>query len=342
MPLIDDRDSRIALEAETQRLHIRVELPATVTIDKTECRLLNLSLGGFRIAHAKAEQLKDKGRQDIVIAFDFNAFSFTIQAQAEPCHGQKNELAYRFVSLSGQQASLIRHVVRSYLSGQIFTVNDMLHVAGRDAATQKRPVANQNQKPWRRFFATALPMLAIVIALGAMAWLIGSNIYDSQKYVRSYSSSVEADVLTLRAKSNGTFVTVLAADQKHVTKDQVIGRFEDENGAIKDVLSPCDCHLAEHTARDGEFKLMGEALYRFLPKDANIYVTALLKSDQIKHLRAGNKAEIRLSGETRYREGKLIQFLPQPSEFVKVKIRPDKPLKASDLGKPAFVEISRF
>lgn len=71
-------------------------------------------------------------------------------------------------------------------------------------------------------------------------------------------------------------------------------------------------------------------------------MVALLKSDQVEGLKTGSTAKVRLSGDRKPYQGKLIQFLPQESEFIKVKIRLAKTLKQSDFGKPAYVEIAKF
>jgi hypothetical protein len=106
--------------------------------------------------------------------------------------------------------------------------------------------------------------------------------------------------------------------------------------------SPCDCMLVQRSARDGEFKLMGEALYKLFPRDAAPYVLATVKSDQIERLKISNTARVRVAGEKRFRTGKLVQFLPQENEFTRLKIRLDKSVAPEMFGKPVYVEVVTF
>ncbi len=334
--------NNIVHEAETQRQYIRIELPATVIIKNFSCKLLNLSAGGFKVSHDKAADLQKDGQQPITIQFDFNAFSFTIQAEAQSIYAKKNEIAYRFINLTSQQASMIRHVIRSYLSGQIFTIDNVLNVATRDNYTKAKPPANQNETHFHHIGKAILPVVLISLGLAFMLWIIGSNIYESQRFVKSYSSSVEADSLTLRAKENGTFTSLIDSDTRTVAMDQPIGTLLTDLGKKKEILSPCDCTIAQNSATSGEFKLMGEALFKLLPPDANMYVSTLIRSDQTAHLKTGNRVKVRLAGERNFRTGKLVQFVPQESEFMKLKIRLDEGLESSDFGKPAYVEIAKF
>lgn len=208
----EDGAENLVHEAETQRQYIRIELPAKVTIAECDHKLLNLSLGGFKIEVRDADMavtVNEKGDQDALISFDFNAFSFSITCRAKPVHSEGLEIAYKFTDLPPQQVSLVRHIIKSYLSGQIFTADSLLTTASRYEYKAPRPSKKMSRDAFIHMARTALPLLFIGIAMVSMIWILGSNIYQNQRFVKTYSASVDADLTTVRAKENAVFTSLL-------------------------------------------------------------------------------------------------------------------------------------
>lgn len=340
----DSHVANIVHETERQRQFIRIVLPSTILIDKQEYRLLDLSIGGFKIAHDKmTDALFEAGEQEVVLNFNFNQFSFKIDAYARPVYKKNKEIGYKFTQIERQQLSLLRHVVKSYLSGQIMGVNDIISIVARTDYSEPTRRRNVQEAPdLKQKISRAIPLILVTIIGIIMLFFIAGNIYENQRFIKSYSGIVDGDVFTLRADKDGVFESLLSDEATSVKKDQDIGRFKASGRREVTLKSPCDCLIVQQSARNGEFKVMGEALYKLFPQNNTPYISTTIKSDQVERLKMANKVRARIHGEKNFRSGKLIQILPQENEFTRLKIKLDAPIPASWFSKPAYVEIMAF
>lgn len=345
MPAADQtRIDTIVHEAERQRQYIRIELPSRMLIGDTECKLTDLSIGGFKIVHNRlADQLFKLGEQAVKITFDFSDFSFKIEGRARPLYKKNNKIGYKFTHLSQHHSSLLRHVIKSYLSGQIMGVNDVISVVSRnnyiEGGARKSP---EDKKGLGHVWRNILPMIVIFGTGILLALFVFGNIYENQRLIKSHSGMVDGDVFTLRAQENGKFISSLEEDTRFVKKDQEIGMFSPDNRKPIIIKSPCDCVIVQQSARDGEFKIMGEALYKLFPLEKAPYVSATVKAEEVERMKISSQVRVRLSGEKRFRSGKLVQFIPQENEFTRLKIKMDNPIKPEWFSKPAYVEVLAF
>jgi mannuronan synthase len=345
--------NNVVHESEQQRQHIRIQIPAIVKIDGEEFNLANLSASGFKIHITTPRQAFSKTKtQDVEIAFNFDSFAFALKVKADFVHvdNKKGEAGFRFVNLDRQQTSMLHHVIRSYLAGQILSSENILGVASRDnfvAPNRNKSVPIPGGKgSWKKF--VGMTVLTLIGTFSIL--LLTGNIYESAAIVKSYNSVIDGNVLTLRAKSNGVFRSYLTGKEQVVTKDQEIGVFVPDNkstlapGATGEeiITSPCDCIITQHSARSGEFKATGEALFKLLPRDEETWVMAVLPAENIHRLKIMDDARIRVVGESNFMEGNIVQFVPQEGEYTKVRIRTKEPINPELVGRPAYVELEAF
>src|ERR1700752_1556531 len=80
--------ARIVHESETQRQHIRVQIPALAKMGGKNHRIANISTGGFSIKAEKDFVLPDHF-QEIKILFPFKNLAFHLNLKAAPVYHDK-------------------------------------------------------------------------------------------------------------------------------------------------------------------------------------------------------------------------------------------------------------
>ena len=320
--------SNIVHESEIQRQHIRVSVPAKVSINGQQFDLVDLSAGGFRIsAPQHAEELKIQGQQQVVINFSDDEYDLKIDAN--PQHIDNGIIGYRFSNLNSEQISILHHIISLYMAGQTINAEELAKISLRDnfGNDRKQKSTTPNSLLRTQMIRTFLPLALIFLAGLISLILLTGNIFERYTVVKSYSANVEGNVFTLRAYENGTFRSLITLDTEMVTKNQPIGMFnqkstfdsnldtasneESSEGTENQIIrSPCDCIVHQHSARTGEFKAIGESLFKLLPVNDEAWVTAILSPTQVQKLKLLDDAKIRIVGQSKFIEGNVVQFIP--------------------------------
>ena len=179
---------RIVHETEVHRQHVRLKIPIRVEIDGTRYQVDDWSVGGFGVENVVASrQPGERFRCRIIFPFSDFELAMRVEAQMVYVDLDNQRFGCRFLALTTDQLDVFHYVVDAYLSGEIVTANDLLHVHARSNAAEARAgapfgaVADPQQRPEdesparraRRWTAYAALGLAGLFMLGLIA--VGVN-----------------------------------------------------------------------------------------------------------------------------------------------------------------------
>lgn len=348
-------EPQIVHESETQRQHSRFGFPATVEIAGKSYKIKDLSSGG--VAVVGIEGGFSKGAiVPLRLDLPFGSFSLDIVIDADVRHYSKEDkvLGCRFTNLTAEQVSLINHVLRAFMAGDVVAPDDIMNVATRNNFTKQRKTKPADSAPppvvdLRR----QIPGLAAITVLGLVAaFFIIGNIYNSLFVIRVSEGVVSSNVLQIRAMEDGIYRTSLAPDAVTVKPGDLMANIVGASGGLSPsaVKSPCDCYITKRLVSDGEFVTKGTPLAAMVRIEDKPWVTAAVDPAVAKRIDMNQKASITIAGarfeytgrvtdmkaasmmDTTLQQPSVAGYLPAP---VLVTIALDQKIRVDLTGRPA-------
>lgn len=359
-------------ESETQRQHVRVQVPGVVEIDgaKTQARfrLVDLSAGGIgfdarNIAFRVGQTCSGR------VSLPLHPVEMTIPVRFQIRHfdSASGRVGASFEELNAAQVAAIRRLVSAYLGGEVVGVGDVLHTLTRDNFTSPRAGA---RAPRRGLLAsvraTAATMVMLVIGGAALVYT-GHRVSEKLLSVTSTAARVGAPQYAVTMPRDGVFRS-LVPDNGVVSRGAPIGTFESsmldlvrgqalkseldakELNALLDrsvkgtITSPCDCRVQAMYVADEQYVGKGEELVSLQPLEFEPYVVARFEYPGAETLSVGSPVDLRISGEALQREGRVTQLRTgsDPDAFedsVVVVVRPDEPIARELVSRPVKVSV---
>jgi alginate biosynthesis protein Alg44 len=220
-------------ESETQRQFVRLPVPAQARIGDNMHYVKDLSSGGLSLVDVNTSYAEG-ARLPLSLTLPFSAFSLQIILDAQVKYYLPTEkvMGVQFMGLSADQVSLLNHVVKSFMAGEIVKSGDLLNVAARENFTKSRgkkvvggdkPVVELKRQ---------IPGLILVSALGVLALsFIGANLYESLFVLKTNNAYVQGPITTVRAVEQGVFISKLPAGATTVKNRQEVGMVNDTSKA---------------------------------------------------------------------------------------------------------------
>ena len=354
-------EPQVVHEKDAQRQHIRVSIPAQATIGSKDYDVHDISMGGLRLKNVSDIFKKDQ-KFDCVLAFPFEGFTMqvSIPCSVEQYDPKNKTLGCVYRELTAAQLSILNLVIKSYVAGTLITEDDVLHVAGRDNSVKFRSnPQNDNIHPARSNIKRIVSLSLILLAGFLGLLFILGNVYESVSILKSYQGVVQADIVISRANADGEFTSLIGENVKQVSKGQPMaeisslaltlaeksGNQEEASSPLTlaktTILSPCDCHVLHQFVNDGEFRALGESLFKLVPVDTHPWITATILPEEAQRLSFEDDARIRIAGETTFIEGTVINFnaANEDAVAIQVRVRPKEQLPNELIGRPAYVEF---
>jgi len=368
--------SQVVHESEVQRQHIRVEIPAEVVINGATYKVKDMSAGGFRLTGFETE-LNAGDHVDCILMFPFEGFSLKteIPCYVENFNAKDKTLGCAFAELTDTQISLINTVIKSKMNGTVINEDDILHVASRDNFVSfKKKVDGEDETNNLQKYLT----LAALISIGVLGlYIIFGNIYSNVSVLKSYEGIVQSDTIIARATTDGEFRSLIPADSLEVKKGQEIAEITGfttvtVNNAVTDeqtdgvsiansilkpnddgtlikpititITSPCDCYIVHKFVQDGEFRALGESLFKLIPLESEPWITASISPTEGQRLNLQDDARIKIAGEAAFIDGNIIDFTitDEAVSTIKVRVKPATELPINLVGRPTYVEFLVF
>ncbi len=337
-------------ESETQRQHVRVLVPSSVEIEGAFYPVRDLSSGGICVQDIgktyRRGQLLD---MELTLPFEDFSLQLALQAEVEHCDGGKKVMGCRFTGLSDTRISILNFFLKSFMAGSVMSEGDLLNIVSRNNFAQRRKEENPDGGKvlaWR-----SVPALLLVVSGALILLFVLGNLYERAFIIKSYQGLVKSEIVIARAGSDGQFHSLLPArGAETVSKGQPLA--EIHGAALAENMlrplpvtmtlkSPCDCYLIRQYVRDGEFRSLGEPLFKLIPIEAKPWISAKILPKDAQRLDLRGKADIRIAGEESFIEGRItdIDFENDDISAAIVRVQSDKSLPMNLIGRPAYVEF---
>jgi alginate biosynthesis protein Alg44 len=265
---------------------------------------------------------------------------------------QKNTVGFRFTDLTGEQTSLLNHVLRSFISGEIVSGKDLLAVVSRENFVKVRhhnDVESDKSTFWKR---QAIPFLLIgLLGLSAL-YVIVTNVYNGVFVLQSSQGYVSGNEINVRTPIAGTFSSQLPANAKSVQKGQLIGVVEPYGSVVTSsiqIVSPCDCSIVNQNVGQGEYVTKASPLISLVDKSDTPWVSAVITTQDAQRLLIGDTATILVAGQDIEIKGVIENFAVNDpggavvsasdgfDTGVRVRVQPQQKLPIALVGRPARI-----
>lgn len=352
--------NQIVHESEAQRQFIRLQLPAQAVIDGKKYTVKDLSSGGIGIREIDKSLKKGQSFQmELVLPFLDFSLDISLTAQVQYQDKKLQITGCRFVDLSPTQVSILNHIIKSFIAGDIVSGEDVLAIASREnfVNVRKHKTANAEKSQAEKIKEYGLYGVLSVVAL-AFTFFIISNIFERMFILKSVNGSVQIEAFSVDAPGNGIFANQIPAGSVSVSEGQVIATLSMPNAIpgnpeafeIMNVKSPCDCFISEQYVQEGEFRTTGAPIFKLIPSSAKPWVATTVEMTDAHKIKIGTNANLKIAGTNIELSGKVqnIQSNDNPQiigvrEFAvpvsTIIIQPDQPILADNIGRPVFVEF---
>jgi alginate biosynthesis protein Alg44 len=337
-----DLQASVVHEAEAQRQHPRVRIPATLHVGPNgrsrAHRVTDVSLGGFAFEADERDYRFDsthKGTLDFAIEPIGLSLPVTFAVRNLDHTGRR--VGCEFQDLDRRKTSMLRQLIGAHLAGEVVSVGDVLTTLSRDNYTKARPKQELAKPNGGR--KRAVMLTAAMFTVGVVAFIYAATkLYGVVFVTHASAAKVAAPSFAITMPRDGTYFSLIPPDGK-VKKGQPLGTFQaamldvvqNDPGVlhltpqqISDLMgetlkgtlsSPCDCTVHGQYALDSQFVNRNQPLMELLPDDAKPYVLARFHFDSMKDLAVGSSVAFRVSGDENDRYGKVrqLRMLPGPA-----------------------------
>lgn len=353
---------QIVHESEAQRQFVRVQLPARVELKGKTYVVKDVSSGGLGIRDIAGDFVRGQIlKLVLILPFADFALDITLEAQVQSYDDEQCAMGVRFSSLTASQVSLLNHVLKAFIAGDVVAAGDLLSVVSREnfvkLRQQKDGTKTQEEKPG--LLRQAVPLL-LIAALGAGALsIIGKNVYNNMFVLSSNNGVVNADVVTVRAQGEGFFRSAMDQTVFNTSPGTVMAHIASrttsaEGEAIAHdvrIESPCDCYVIHHVAQDGEYVTPGAPLFQLAPADTQPWVSVSLPSADAHRLKINNPVTLHIAGSDIEATGRVINIELDKTgltasggtqAMANIKIMPDQRLPVDFTGRPVQANFELY
>lgn len=339
---------QVVHESETQRQYIRLQLPASALIDGNRISVKDLSSGGMALRDIDTKAFKKGQKIELILILPFADFTIDLDLKAEIQYIDKKlkVAGCRFIDLKPSQISILNHVLRAFISGDVEKDTDIINVVARDnfANIRKHQDNEETTKAElvKRYSLYALSLLAIILV---SSFIIG-NIMDKLFVIKTADAQVYVPTINIMAPLSGTYVSALPIGVKTVEKNTPLSKIvsTDSNDTIV-IYSPCDCYITQRKILDGQYTAQDNHLFELIDNNEKPMIKAFTTLENAQRLEVGTPATMKIIGLDDGIEGSIhsIQIekaiAPNQMSRAEVLIIPNIPLSVDLLNRLAFVEF---
>lgn len=359
-------------ESETQRQHVRAEVPGTLELDTPEgaqrYRLSDLSAGGLAFdTKGKGPRLGQTFFGRINLQLESITLAVPVQLQIISYDAAAQRAGARFEKIGAAEVATLRRMVSAYLGGELIGAGEVLHTLSRNNFTTPRKRAAPT-KP-RGFFSRfrAVAQTSLMMVLGASALIYTAHRVNEKMFgANSNAGRVSGPSFMVAMPRDGVFRSLVPADGI-VKKGTPIGSFETSMFGLVSaqaleaaltpqqidtllgkqikgtVTSPCDCRVTAMYAADEQYVGKGERIADLAPVAFEPHVLARFSFREAGRLQPGTPVSLRINGEPLARAGTVSQVrgaddFEKLSSDVVVVVKPSQPLPMELVSRP--VEVS--
>ncbi|MCB1968999.1 MAG: alginate biosynthesis protein Alg44 [Geminicoccaceae bacterium] len=342
---------QVVHEAEVHRQHVRLKIPIVVEIDGSRFAVDDWSMGGFGIlSEMSSRQPGENFPTRLIFPFEDFEVSLRLDCQMVYILDDSTRFGCKFLSMSRGQISLFRYLVDAYLSGEMVSGGDILHIAGREntADAREKPLSFlpfAEEETTGRRIRRVLGYGALLLLGAGLLFVVATGFQDRFLTVHAESAVIHAPMTRLRAPQAGTLRPVDTPPL--LEPGMAIARLEVSGDSSIFIESPCACVLLDWKATAGGFVAQGEEVAVLASADSPLLVRARVAFADALRMQEGDVAEITIPGRPGTQLGQIqsINFKPDlgtggdANRLTTVVVRPDQPFDFTDLGSIVSVDF---
>jgi alginate biosynthesis protein Alg44 len=362
-------NSNVVHEAEAQRQHARLKLPAKVRFlnaegKATELPLLDLSAGGFSL-EAKKGVLVEGKHYNGKLLFEVDGIGFSMMINFQVRSLGENRVGCEFHNLRPREVSALRHILSGFMSGELINVGDLLNTLQRENFTKARSRTSEGGGGlFSRIKAMGISLLVFLIGVAACSYVL-YQLYDIYFITHADSAQVSTLGQPVSMPREGTLQSLVEVGAV-VSKGAPIATYSASMlDALKGVLpesemttenlerlfsksvqgtltSPCDCKVVEQLVGDGQLASKGTAVFTLAPVDSVASVEARFPYRAFDELQPGTEVTFLVGGEHSPRSGTISSMVLQDGGLasdIRVIITPTETLDIALSKRPVDVRI---
>ena len=360
------KNLNVVHETEVQRQFSRVKIPATLSINKKEFKVQDMSAGGFSLENSSKEIEPNKlykGQLSLTIdGFDFSySVEFNTLTQLP-----NNNIGCTFQNVDKRFSSALRYIITAFLSGELLATGDIINTLSRenhtDARNKKQLVATNKLE---RVKAMVGSLIFLVIGLSALTF-VSLKLFGMYFVQSSKTAMVTAESHTLSMPKAGNLEPLVSKGLISVSKGQLLATFsgvelEAETSNLpqetQDILakslkqtkingsisSPCDCKILSVNGIYGQFLQKGDPTFTLISNSSRPFISAKFSFKDAESLQVGQSVVLKNLGEVdgEFVEGKIDKLTVEgKDQDVTVLITTSKSIGLNDINKPVKVIAS--
>jgi alginate biosynthesis protein Alg44 len=299
-------NTNVVHEAEAQRQHARLKLPAKVRFlnaqgKATELPLLDLSAGGFSLEANKGVLVEGKHYNGKLL-FEIDGIGFSMKINFQVRSLGENRVGCEFHNLRPREISALRHILSGFMSGELINVGDLLNTLQRENFTKARSHTNEGGSLFSRIKAVSISLLVFLIGVAACSYVL-YQLYDI--YFITHADSAQVSTL-------GEPVSM------------------PREGTLQSLVSI------------GAVVSKGTAVFTLTPLDSVASVEARFPYRAFDELQPGTEVTFLVGGEHTPRSGTISSMVLQDGGLasdIRVIITPTEPLDIALSKRPVDVRI---
>lgn len=272
--------------------HPVIRLPFSAIIDGRLFEGDGISLVGAHAQGLVSPQLEGEHRL-VTLVFPFTGFNVTlpVEASLSTTSSASGKLALHFTNPAGPHLPQLRHLINSYISGDIADVGSVL------STSAGIPLAKAGGKPSNfrttgRLLSGLFKGLLLTAASLALFGFVGSKVYE-----RVFVS--QAQGVSLLSKTSTTLRAVNAGQVDFVDVNAALGQVaytvRTVSGDLVSIAMPCDCSVLPGALAVGATVLAGDIVMNVAALDAATEIRTSVDMAAYRALYNGTPADVRLN-----------------------------------------------
>jgi mannuronan synthase len=301
------QDPRMITHGATD--HPMIAMPFMVEIDGRQYRGEGLSLVRAQITGLMDPAINGATRLARLL-FSFHGFTIAISASCRisDIDGASGQAVLSFDDPTGAHLPQLRHLINSYIAGDLVTMGQVLGVAGSEAG--RRPSQAGPKVDDTKWTAGRVAGATLMAGLSAALVLAVANL----TYVRFYTAPMDRPALVM---PEGQMLTALASGQiDYLNPDALMGEvaysIRSSAGPILSVAMPCDCVASLTGAGAGATVMAGEPVMLAHPKGAPLVFQTTVPANSLFDLVSAEKVQLT------FPDGFTIDAKMKPDDVVPV------------------------
>ena len=319
--------------------HPIIDVPFSAEIDGRNYRGHGLSLVLAEIGGLLDPGLNGQTRLiHLLFAFDGFTIALSMDATVQGVDRDAGRATVRFRDPTGPHLPQLRHILNSYIAGDLVTVGQTLGVAAANPKTgaKKQHVPALKVAALRRWLGTVLVGGLSLGLFGAVATVVAARVY---------STPVAAPAQVMM--DGQLLVTVAAGQIDYINPDASMGEVafsvRATSGQVMSITMPCDCAATLAGPAVGAVVLAGEPVLQLAAPGAALVLTGSVPRDDLFALSQADHVRAEFADGTRINAtvdaASLTQGMYATTPDVTFRLRPDIALEAARAGQLAKLTI---